>query len=190
MLEMIPVDPTSKVENVSAYPYRENIPSKELASNSSLGYRNRSINSVGEASNTTGPGQSPNTGNSSTIGTTTNRADKKLALSSGDFLTVSGKSELSFRYGNKLKPSYIFDARAFRVGKEELVYNEDAELLELWSDLKSPPRPVTTPVSQPEMVGQEELYVVTDLPPSVYVLSVSVSTPEGEARYNFRVVVE
>ncbi len=186
-LEMIPVDPTSKVENVSAYPYRESIPTKEVASDSSMSYRGQSISSVGEAPDIVGSEQSPNTGNDSTIGPTTNRTDKRLALSSGDFLTIPRRSELTFRYGNKLEPSYALNARAFRVGEEELLYGENAELLELWSDLEDPFRPSKIPVSQPEVTGQEKMHVTIDLPTGVYVLSVSVSIPEGGARY---IVVE
>ena len=40
------------------------------------------------------------------------------------------------------------------------------------------------------MVGQNPVRVEMDVPPGVYVVSVSASVEEGNARYNFRVVVE
>ena len=124
-----------------------------------------------------------------TYGAARNRADGFLTLSSGDLIEAPRDSKLTFRYGNELASSHSFDALAFEVNEEELLYDEDIRTLELWSDPKVSSRPVVLPVTQPEVIGREKVRVTVDIPPGVHVVSVAVSAPEEDARYNFRVLV-
>jgi hypothetical protein len=115
--------------------------------------------------------------------------DEYLTLSSGNLLEVPSGAKPTFRYGVELEPSYVLDALAFEINEEELSYGKDIGALEVWGDLEEPSRPVAIPVSQPGMVGQEKVRIAADLPPGVYVISVAASVPEGDVRYNFRVLV-
>lgn len=113
-----------------------------------------------------------------------------LPLSEGGLLVVPKGETLTFPYGGEMdKARDFFDALAFRVEDGELLYGAETGLLELWADLEKGERPVVLPARQPTMAGEEGVRIAADLPPGVYVVSVSASVAEGEVRYNFRVSV-
>lgn len=184
--EMVPVDPTSRVDNVSADPEIRNTPARDRPPESTLSFQGKSVTSTGQILGTWESQRllAPRNG-----GFAKNRSDGDLMLSSGDLLKVPSGSKLAFRYGGELESSYFFDALAFGVDEEELLYGEDIGTLELWSDRRGSSRPLVIPVKQPEMIGGKRVRVTADLTPGVYVVSVAASVAEGDARYNFRVLV-
>ncbi|MGB3634536.1 MAG: hypothetical protein WA982_10895 [Rubrobacteraceae bacterium] len=184
--ELVPVDPASKANGVTGDPDIRAMPERDRAPESTLGFRGQRVSSAGQilgiwepqrwmASKHGGPAE--------------NRADGYLTLSSGDLLEVPRGVELTFRYGGELEMSHVFDSLAFEVNERELSYGKDIGSLEVSSDLEDPYLPVVLPVTQPETVGQQKVLVTANLPPGVYVISVSASVPEGDVRYNFRVLI-
>lgn len=184
--ELVPVEPTSEVNEVSVDPEIRDIPARDRPPESTMSFRGQSVNSAGEILGIWEPQGWLATKNS---GSARNRSDGYLMLSSGDLLEAPGGSELTFRYGGELEWSYFFDALAFGVDDKSLFYGEDIGTLEVWTDSKEAPRPVVLPVKQPETIDGKKVRVTVDLPPGVYVVSIAASVTEGDVRYNFRVRV-
>ena len=85
----------------------------------------------------------------------------------------------------------VFDALTFEITGRELARAEDAETGDLrYLEALPKTRPLVLIVDVPEMTGQEAVGVRMDMRSGVYVVSVSVSVEEGNACYNFRVVVK
>lgn len=90
-------------------------------------------------------------------------------------------STLNFRYGDEIDLARdVFDALAFEITDGELSYLE----------ARPETRPLVLPVEISEMTGQGAVGVKMDVPPGAYVVSVSASVEEGNARYSFRVIAE
>ena len=83
-------------------------------------------------------------------------------------LTVPSGSEMVFRYGGQ-RPPYTLKAHAFTLKKGEMVF---------------PPRSLKAHKSGVKWT------IAAELPPGEYVLQVSVIEQQGDASYNFRVMVE
>lgn len=184
--EMVPVDPSSPVEQVSEDPAFTDLPARDRPPESELRFRNQSLTSTGEILGIWEPDRWLADRNG---GPAKNRADGYVTLSNGDLIEVPAGADLSFLYGDRSNVDF-FDALAFEVEEGELFHGKDIGILELWNDSKDSLRPIVLPVAQPELVGEKKVRVTADIPPGVYVISVAVSVPEGDARYNFRVLVE
>ncbi|MDQ4106394.1 MAG: DUF4175 domain-containing protein [Actinomycetota bacterium] len=185
--DLIPVAPAAKVKRVSVDPSLINLPKGESPPESTLGFGGQSVSSAGEILGLWEP-EGLLAGSSG--GSARNRTDgTELSLSDGGLLTVPGGSTLTFVYGGRQDPANFFDALAFEVERGELFYNEDAGTLSLRQEAGES-LPTVLRVREPETANHRRVRVVASLPPGVYVFSVAASVPEGDARYNVRVVVE
>lgn len=187
--DLVPVEADVRVNGISGNPADfGDVPESDLPPESTLGHGGDTLNAQGEILGMWEPGGlfSGSTGSPSK-----NRADPYLTLTDGDLLTVPRGAILTFRYGGEVDPGRdVFDALVFEVEGGELSHAEDAGWLEIWSDKSGASQPVALPARLSETLGQEVVEVKADVPPGVYVVSVSASVEEGNARYNFRVLVE
>lgn len=126
------------------------------------------------------------------------RTEGDLPLSDGGLLSVPRGVKLRFDYGGEVDfGRTVFDVLAFGVEEGELLREDPGGQLMVW-DGASPeggvpsmdrtPRVFGPPFEGPESTGRE-VRVRMNVPPGVYVVSVSVSARQGDARYNFRVEV-
>lgn len=77
----------------------------------------------------------------------------------------------------------VFDALAFKISDGDLMRAEDEKTGKLgYLEALPQARPLTLPVKVPDMVVQNPVRVEMDVPPGVYVVSVSASVEEGNAR--------
>lgn len=187
--DLVPVEADARAPGVSGEPaYFGDMSEGDLPPESTLSHRGDASNAQGEILGIWEPGGlfSGSSGSPSK-----NRADPHLTLTDGDVLTVPRGATLAFRYGREMDLGRdLFDTLAFEVEEGELMHAEDGGWLELRDDANATSRPLVPPTRLSEMVGQDVVEVKTDLPPGVHVISVSASVEEGNARYNFRVLVE
>lgn len=115
-----------------------------------------------------------------------NRSDGELPLSDGGLLTVPQGAVLEFDYGGEASGVRTFDALAFGLQRGELWREERSG--QLFAQDR-PARAITLPFQNSDGFGFEQPRMRANLPPGVYVVSVSVSAEQGDARYNFRVQV-
>lgn len=185
--DLVPVEADARVLGLSGDPADfGDMSESDLPPESSLGFRGNTVNAQGEILGTWEPDGlfSGDAG-----GPSKNRADPYLTLTDGRLLTVPQGASLTFRYGSEVDFGRdVFDALVFEVEGGELSHAEDAGWLEIWSDESGASQPVALPARLSETLGQEAVEVKIDVPPGVYI--VSASAEEGNARYNFRVLVE
>lgn len=127
------------------------------------------------------------------------RSERDLPLSDGNLLSVPRGAALRFDYGGEIDFNRtIFDVLVFEVVEGELLREDlSGQLMVLkgaspergMPDRRRPVRALIPPFQGPESLDGEAR-IDMNVPPGVYVVSVSVSTTEGDARYNFRVEVE
>ena len=116
------------------------------------------------------------------------RAGVPLTLTNGEFLKVLAGVTLKFRYGGEVDLGRdVFDILAFEIAHAEQEQTGELRYLDAQPKAK---KPVALPVEVPEMSGRETVGLEMNVPAGVYAVSVSALVDEGNARYNFRVVVE
>lgn len=188
-LDLSPVEAGAPVPgNMAGDNSYGDVPKDELPPESTLGYRDTILSSEGQTLGLWEPSGFFSNSHGSGI---RSRVRGPLILTDGALFTVPTGATLNFRYGGGVDfGRNVFDALAFEISDGELTRAEDSETGELrYLDVHPRAKPLSLPVEVPEMSGQKAVRVEMDVPPGVYVVSVSASVAEGNARYNFRVLV-
>ena len=188
--DLLPVEVDAAVPaNMPGDGSHDDAPEDKLPPESTLDNRDTTLSSEGQILGLWEPSGFFSGSNYSGI---KSRTRGPLTLTDGELLAVSSGATLKFRYGSEVDLGRdVFDALAFEISDGELSRAEDAKTGELrYLEALPKTRPLVLIVDVPEITGQEAVGVRMDMPPGVYVVSMSVSVEEGNARYNFRVVVK
>ncbi len=185
---MVRVSPTEKVASVSGIGFLKDVPVRDLPPKSTLSFDGRTLRAEGEV---IGVWEPQHLFAGRVYGFSgMNRSQDPFLLTDGNLLRVSKGSTLKFRYGGEVDPvKDFFDVLAFEVGKGDLMRGSKTNEFD-FSSYGKQPRPVVLRSRQPESVGDKLVGIPLDLAPGVYVISVAASVAQGNARYNFRVLVE
>ena len=185
---LIPVSPTAKVASVSGVRSQEGVPTGDLPPESTLSFGGQTLSSGGEV---LGVWKPQHLFAGEVYGASgMNRSRGPLSLTDGNLLTATRDSTLKFRYGGEAGTmEEFFNVLAFEVKKGDLRRGSKTNALDLDTYTGKQQQPVVLRSRQPE-VGEKLVKIPLDLTPGVYVISVAASVTQGDARYNFRVVVK